>query len=262
MSLRTLSPAGSGLERLLSLQLSRTRIRAVVTKELRDYRRNRFIFYTMVVMPILFMIAPIITIFNLPADAPAGKLDAGIGVTVLYLTLIPALVPAVVASYAVVGEREQGTLEPILTTPLRREELLLGKALAAYIPTLLISYGMYGIFLLCTALVAHPNVSDDVFEAGRILAQLLFTPLLAGWSIWAGIAISTRTSDVRVAQQLSTLVSLPPLAITSLMGFGVIKPTLHLAILLGAALLVIDIAAGRFVAAMFDRERLITGTKA
>ena len=246
----------------MNLQLSRVRVRAVMAKELRDYRRNRFIASTMVITPIFFMVAPIITIFNLPADASSATLNAGIGVTLLYLTLIPALVPAVVSSYAVVGEREQGTLEPVLTTPLRREELLLGKALAAYVPTLTISYAMYGIFLLCTELFAHRNVSDDIFQAGRILAQVLFTPLLAAWSIWAGIAISTRTSDVRVAQQLSTLVSLPPLAVTALMGFGVIRPTLGLALLLGAALLVIDLAAARVVARLFDRERLITGTKA
>ena len=242
--------------------LNRTRIRAVVAKELRDYRRNRFIATTMAIMPILFMIAPIITIFSLPADAPASKLDAGIGVSVLYLTLIPALVPAVVASYTIVGEREQGTLEPVLTTPLTREELLFGKALAAYIPTLLISYLMYGIFLACAGVFAHPNVADDIFQAGRILAQILFTPLLAAWAIWAGIAISTRASDVRVAQQLSTLVSLPPLAVTSLIGFGVISPTPRIAILLGAALVVVDVLAFRFVSSLFDRERLLTGLKA
>jgi ABC-type Na+ efflux pump permease subunit len=37
-------------------------------------------------------------------------------------------VPTFVAACAVVGERQQGTLEPVLTTPIRREELLLGKA--------------------------------------------------------------------------------------------------------------------------------------
>jgi ABC-type transport system involved in multi-copper enzyme maturation permease subunit len=242
-------------------QLSATRIRAVAAKELRDYRRNRFIATTMAIMPILFMVAPIIVIFALPADVAAGKLDNGIGLSLLYLTLIPALVPAVVSSYAIVGEREQGTLEPVLTTPVRREELILGKALAAYLPTLAISYVMYGIFLACAGLFAHPNVSDDVFETGRILAQLLFTPLLAAWSIWAGLAISTKASDVRVAQQLGTLVSLPPLGVTALMGFGVITPSLHTALILGAVLLAVDLAAWRLVAAVFDRERLITATK-
>jgi len=43
---------------------------------------------------------------------------------------IPALVPATLAAFAIVGERQQGTLEPVLGTPIHREELLLGKALA------------------------------------------------------------------------------------------------------------------------------------
>ena len=49
--------------------------------------------------------------------------------------------------------------------------------------------------------------------------RLLFTPLLAGSSIWVGIAISARSSDVRVAQQLGVFASLPPLAIVALMQF-------------------------------------------
>ena len=59
---------------------------------------------------------------------------------------------------------------------------------------------------------------------------MLFTPLLAGWSIWVGIAISTRASDVRVAQQLSLLASLPLVIVTSLIAFDVIHATLRLAI--------------------------------
>ncbi len=41
-----------------------------------------------------------------------------------------------VAAYAVVGERQQGTLEPVLTTPVRREEFLLGRALASFVVSL------------------------------------------------------------------------------------------------------------------------------
>lgn len=252
----TAPPATSGAARL-----SVTRIRAVARKELRDYRRNRFIASSMVVMPILFMVAPIITTFAVPASAPVARINASVGLGLLYLTLIPALVPAVVSSYAVVGEREQGTLEPVLTTPVRREEILLGKAAATLVPTLVISYVMYGVYLICVAAFAHQNVQDVIYTAPRILTQILFTPLLAGWSIWAGIAVSTRANDVRVAQQLGTLVSLPPLAVTALVGFNVIQPTLRLALVLGAALLLIDLMAWKVVSALFDRERLITGSK-
>jgi ABC-2 type transport system permease protein len=93
------------------------------------------------------------------------------------------------------------------------------------------------------------------------LVLLLFTPLLAGWSIWVGIAISTRSTDVRAAQQVSVLASVPPLAVVVLMSLKVINPTLALALALAAALLFLDGMGWRAVAAMFDRERLISGTR-
>jgi ABC-2 type transport system permease protein len=105
-------------------------------------------------------------------------------------------------------------------------------------------------------------VSAAVFERSHVLTQLLFTPLLAGWSIWVGIAISTRASDVRVSQQLGMMASLPPLAIVALMTENVITPSVGLALGLAAALLIIEGLAWRVVASMFDRERLVAGTKA
>jgi ABC-2 type transport system permease protein len=216
----------------------------------------------MAIMPLVFVALPIIDIFTLDPNASAVKLDRLVGLSLLYLTLIPAFVPAVVAAHSVVGEREQGTLEPVLTSPVRREEFLLGKAVAAFLPTVVIAYSMFGLFLAAVALFAHQNVATDIFRVSRILPQLLFTPLLAGWSIWVGIAISSRVSDTRVAQQLGTLASLPPLAVTSLMAFNVIQPTVGLALALGAGLLVIDLGAWRVVSMLFDRERLVTGSKA
>jgi ABC-2 type transport system permease protein len=149
----------------------------------------------------------------------------------------------------------------VLITPITSTEFLLGKALAVLLPTLVISYVMYGTFLGVAELFAHPAVTAAVFERSHVLTQLLFTPLLAGWSIWVGIAISTRASDVRVSQQLGMIASLPPLAIVALMTENVITPSLGLALALAAALLLVDGLAWRVVASMFDRERLIAGSK-
>jgi ABC-2 type transport system permease protein len=162
----------------------------------------------------------------------------------------------------VVGEREQGTLEPLLTTPIRAEEFLIGKAAAAMLPALAIAYTVFGVFLGAVRLFANSSVASAVFHHSAVLiAQALFTPLLAGWAIWVGLAVSARSNDVRVAQQLATVGSLPPLGVTALMSFGVIHPTLTLAVTLAAALLVIDVVAWRVVSSLFDRERLVTGAK-
>jgi ABC-2 type transport system permease protein len=179
----------------------------------------------------------------------------------LYMLAIPALVPGLMAAYAVVGERQQGTLEPMLTTPIRREELLLGKALAVLRPSLGVSYVVYGLFLACTELFASPGVAPALIRGPDIVAQVVFTPLIASWSIWLAIGISTRASEVRVAQQLSMLASLPSVAVTSLIAFNVISASLHLAIVFGAVLLILARVGWRVTSAMFDRERLIVGTK-
>jgi ABC-2 type transport system permease protein len=159
----------------------------------------------------------------------------------------------------VAGEREQGTLEPVLTTPIRREEFLVGKALAAFVPTLVIAYVVFGIFLAVAGLFARPAVDSAIYAGTHVLVQVLFTPLLAGWAIWVGIAVSVRSADVRVAQQLSVLGSTPPLIIVALVSLNVITVSTGLAIGLAAALLAIDLLAWRAVAAMFNRERLVTG---
>jgi ABC-2 type transport system permease protein len=92
-----------------------------------------------------------------------------------------------------------------------------------------------------------------------LVAQVIFIPLLAAWSVWVGLAISTRTSDIRVAQQLALLANVPVVFFIALIAFGVIPPSRQLAIGLGALLIVLDGFGWRIIARLFDRERLIAG---
>jgi len=237
------------------------RVGAIVKKELKDYRRNRFVvILTMTVLPLVFVLLPVIQLFTIRvSEISSSKLDTRIGISLLYMLIVPAIIPSALSAYSVIGEREQGTLEPLLTTPIRSEELLVGKALAVSIPTLVVAYAIYGIFLIAVGAFANPALQVVVFGQAHLLVELLFIPLLAGWSIWVGIAISTRSADVRVAQQLSVFASLAPLIIVALLALNVIKPTLVLTLLLAAGLLVLDSVGWRLVALMFDRERLIVG---
>jgi ABC-2 type transport system permease protein len=230
----------------------------VLVKELREFRRNRFIVVTMLVLPLLFLIIPTADLFR---NAAPRLLQAQVGTSLLLLLITPVIMPATISAYAVVGEREQGTLEPVLTTPVRREELLVGKAFAALIPSVGIAYLLFAIVVIAVRIGARHVVVDAIWQAPNFLAQALFAPLLAGWSIWVGIAISARSSDVRVAQQLGTLASLPPLGIVALFSFQVITQSITLAIIFAAVLAFADVLGWAFVGTVFNRERLITGLK-
>jgi ABC-type transport system involved in multi-copper enzyme maturation permease subunit len=240
------------------MSVSTRRVRAIFRKDLREYRLNRSLVVAMAIIPLIFLVQPLVVVFGLPASVSSTLAHEHV---LLYMLGIPALVPVFVAAYAVVGERQQGTLEPVLTTPIRREEFLLGKALAALVPSVTIAYAVYAFFLACVALFARPGVASALLRGPDLLAQLLFTPLLAAWSIWVGLGMSARSSDVRVAQQLGILASLPPVFVTALIALNVFHATLGLALVLAAALLLGDGLGWRIMAATFDRERLVTGTR-
>ena len=239
------------------MSISARRVRAIVRKELREYRRNRSLIWSMAIFPLIFCIQPLVAVFTLPASASGQLTHEHV---LLYLLGIPALVPVFIAAYAVVGERQQGTLEPVLATPIPREEFLLGKALAALLPSLVVAYAVFALFLACIGILAKPTIAAALFQVPDLLAQVCFTPLLAVWSIWVGIAISARSSDIRVAQQLAVLASLPSVFLVVLIALNVIPPTLGLGVGLAVVLLVLDGLGWRITARLFDRERLMTGT--
>jgi ABC-type Na+ efflux pump permease subunit len=240
------------------MRFSVTRVRAIFRKELREYRRNRQLVVTMAVLPMVFSISPAIQIFAQPASAAVALAHSHV---LIYMLAIPAIVPATFAAISVAGERQQGTLEPALTTPVRREEFLLGKALAAFLPAISVSYAVFGVFVAAIELFSSPAVTSAVLGGPELLGQVLFTPLVAALSIWIGLAISARSNDPRVAAQLSVLASLPSILVTTLIAYGKIHVTLGLALGLGAALLFLDTLGWRIVSPAFDRERLITGTR-
>ena len=239
------------------MRVNARHVRAIVRKELREYRRTRSVVAAMAIFPLIFLIQPLVAVVLLKSS-DASQL--GQRHLLLYMLGIPALVPAAVAAASIVGERQQGTLEPVLTAPISREELVVGKALAPLIPSVAIAYAVYACFLACVELLARPGVAPALIRGPDILAQLIFTPLIAAWSIWIAITISARSSDIRAAQQLSILASLPSVIVTTLVAFDVIHATLGLALGLGATLLLANGLGWRIVSATLDRERLVIGT--
>ena len=149
--------------------MSRRRVRAILRKELREIRHNRSLLAGMAVLPVAFLVQPMVAVFALPASGAESVRRAH---ELVYMLGIPALMPALLAAYAVVGERRQGTLEPVLTTPVRREELLLGKAVAVLVPAVAISYLVFGVFVAAVALFAAPAVTRALVAAGADVLAL------------------------------------------------------------------------------------------
>ena len=239
------------------MTLAGRRVRAIVRKEFREYRRNRSILVAMAIFPLVFLIQPCRGLR--PVGSPGGPSATSTSSSTCSASRSSCRRSS--RRTRVAGERQQGTLEPVLTTPIRREEFLIGKALAALSLDRDRVRWSTPLFLAWTVVVrpAGGRVGDPQAAGHRGAVPL--TPLLACLFVWVGIAISTRSTDVRVAQQLSLLGSIPAVALIALIAFDVITPTPRLTILLTVALFLADVVGWRVVSPMFDRERLVTGSR-
>jgi ABC-2 type transport system permease protein len=178
--------------------------------------------------------------------------------SVLFL-LLPIFIPSVLASYAIVGEKRERTLEPVLATPIRTWELLLGKILAALIPALAITLAAAGLFVIGVLTFAVTDrVRELVVTPGWVLAVIVDTPLLALIGVALIVVLSSRVNDPRTAQQFSAVLVVPVLALLfgQLAGVIVLGPALAL----GIAVILAIVAAGALWTAtrLFQREVILT----
>ena len=92
------------------------RIRVVVRKEVREFRRNRFVIGTMAVLPFIFLITPMIAIFKVPESASESQVKAAVGViSLLMLIILPFWTSFLLRVYALEGIiRETGLLNTAL----------------------------------------------------------------------------------------------------------------------------------------------------
>ena len=108
---------------------------------------------------------------------------------------------------SVVREREKGTLEALIVSPIRRWELLLGKI----VPNLLTAYGQMTMALL----VAH-FIFDVPIRGSLVLLYLLSLLFMSG-TLGIGILISTASRTVPQAMQLAFLTFLPSIYLSGLL---------------------------------------------
>ena len=132
--------------------------------------------------------------------------------------IIPGLIAAIMmimttllTSLCVVGERERGTLEQLISTPVRTREIIIGK---------LIPY--FGIGVLDSILVALVGVFlMDVPFKGSIWLFLFSTMVFALAGLGIGIRISTGVSNQVVAMQMAILSTMLPSILLSGFMFAI-----------------------------------------
>ena len=131
-------------------------------------------------------------------------LDNLIPFVVLVIGFFPLSFTLVVALESFVGEKERGTIEPLLSSPLNDSHLYLGKLLVGILTPLFFSCLSIGIYL---ALVSRRDVA---FPGNYMLALIfLLTFAHAVLMVSAAIVISVQATTIRAANLLASFVVVP-----------------------------------------------------
>lgn len=136
-----------------------------------------------------------------PTLRSATYIVPGIIGVLLSMTLV------VVMSMAVVRERERGTLEQLVVTPISRTSLMLGKVL----PFVLVGYVQMTVILLLGRLVFHVPVR------GSIVLLYLTALGFIGANLAIGLFLSTLVRTQAQAMQMGFLFLLPNLLLSGFM---------------------------------------------
>ena len=108
---------------------------------------------------------------------------------------------------SVVREREKGTLEALIVSPIRRWELLLGKI----VPNLAVAYGQ-----MTMALVVARFVFDVPIRGSLTLLYLMAAAFMLG-TLGIGIFVSAVSRTVPQAMQLAFLSFLPSIYLSGML---------------------------------------------
>ncbi|GBC76080.1 hypothetical protein HRbin07_00276 [bacterium HR07] len=244
------------------------RVRVLILKEWREaFKGGKTVWIGTVAIPLILLGVSFFQLFSISdlRAIPPDKLPEVVAtlflVPLLYFLMFPLVIPHSIAIYAIMSEKEQKSLEPLLATPLRTGELFLAKTLASVLPAVGITWIAFGLFMIIVQVFLPARVLALAWEQlGTIWLMTLglFAPLAATFMTLASMAIATRVSDVRTAQLLSSFAMLPILMSAFLLIF---QQMLDKPMLLGGlcgALIVLDIALLGLNVKLFGREEILT----
>jgi ABC-type transport system involved in multi-copper enzyme maturation permease subunit len=228
----------------------------VAWRELRDQLRDWRIIVPMI---ILTVVLPLLA--NYGAQA-AINFTTRYGTPLIAERLVPFLllvvgffpitVSLVIALEAFVGEKERGTIEPLLISPLKDWQIYTGKLLAGTVAPLMTSYLGISVYLVGLVLQDIP-----LPDPNRMAQTLILTTVQGFLMVSGAILISTQSTSVRAANLMASFIVIPMALLIqgeAVMLFWGTNQVLWLAV---AGVAVLTVLLARVGIAHFQREALL-----
>ncbi len=229
----------------------------VARRELRDQFRD-----WRVLMPMLILVLCFPFLMNEFAKQTVNFLnqynanlilDRLVPFSIMIIGFFPITVSLVVALESFVGEKERGTIEPLLSSPMENWQLYFGKLLVGVITPLVASYLSIGLYMWL--ILVRQELTVPPFTV--MLQLLLLTGAHAFLMVSAAIVISVQSTSVKAANLLASFIVIPVAILMqgeAVMLFWGNEMVLWLAI---AGVMIIALLLIRVGIAHFHREYLL-----
>lgn len=180
----------------------------VTKRELRDQLRDWRILFPLIVLTITFPL-----LMNEVARSAVefvgrygGTLlvDRLVPFSVLIIGFFPITVSLVVALESFVGEKERGTIEPLLSTPLKDWHMYVGKLLIGVLTPLIASILAISFYLV---IVSRQRIQMPEVEV--VIQLIALTIAHAILMVSAAIVISVQSTSVKAANLLASFIVIP-----------------------------------------------------
>lgn len=235
----------------------------IATKDFSIFRKKKRILYTLIILPLLISIGlPIVISFMTQIDNPTTEIISLLNAFSYFYIILAFIQSSTLASYSILGEKIEQSLEPLLATPTTDSELLFGKTIASFLPCIGVLYASSIIFMILSDAVTYNTIGYLFFpNLSMAFILLLAVPLSSILSIQLSVIISSRVNDVRTANQLGSLLFIPFIGVYLLLVTNVISLNIINLFVISMVLFLIDAALFYISKAIFRRDEILTKWK-
>lgn len=228
----------------------------IARREVRDQFRDWRIIFPIVGLTVLFPFLMNFTaqqILDFARDYGADIVgERMVPFLMMIVGFFPLSASLVIALDTFVGEKERGSIEPLLNTPLKDWQLYTGKLLAAIVPSLTGSFLGMAVYLGGLAIQRVP-----LPELELTLLIIVLTIVQAVVMVSGAVVVSSQATSVRAANLLSSFIIIPVALLIqgeSILMFWGTYATLWWAVF---GMLVLAVLLVRVGLAHFRREELL-----
>jgi ABC-2 type transport system permease protein len=235
----------------------------IASRDFKIFRRKKNILYAIILWPcIIAVLFPLVVEYSVAKGIPVATLPRLLNAFAFWLVIGAASLPTGIASYSIVGEKVEKSLEPLLATPITDGEILLGKSIAAFLPAIGAIYTGAAVFMGLIDELTFGKLGYFYFPSGgTVVLLMILVPVAAILSIELMVIASARVNDVRTASSLGGVMFMPFLGIYIACEIGLINLNTNGLLIISAILLALDVALFYVSIATFRREEILTKWK-